>query len=210
MKVVNIALARLIYAVELRLAKQAMKSSKYSFTLDCGSSHLAPIWTLQLSGLKDKENAHLLEIGSFEGSSALWFLENILTHPSSRITCVDMFENRLDEIRFDHNIAISGFSSRMTKCKGRSQEVLKLFKEDDYDVIYIDGSHRAADVQADASLSWPLLKRGGIIIFDDYLWSPDYPPEERPQMAIDNFLIDFSSQIEILHKEYQVIVRRVG
>jgi hypothetical protein len=33
-----------------------------------------------------------------------------------------------------------------------------------------DGSHRARDVLEDAVLSWPLLKVGGIMLFDDYLW----------------------------------------
>ena len=77
-------------------------------------------------------------------------------------------------------------------------------------MIYIDGSHRAADVQVDASLSWHLIKRGGLIVFDDYLWSLEKPKEDRPQMAIDNFLRDFRLQLGILHKGYQVIVRRVS
>jgi predicted O-methyltransferase YrrM len=115
----------------------------------------------------------------------------------------------MTEIRFDHNIAVSGYPSRVTKIKGRSQEVLKLLREDSYNIIYIDGSHRAADVQADASLSWPLLKRGGIVIFDDYLLNLEKPREDRPQMAIDNFLRDFRSQLEVLYKGNQVIVKRV-
>jgi predicted O-methyltransferase YrrM len=33
--------------------------------------------------------AKFLEIGSYEGASAIWMLKNILTHPDARITCVD-------------------------------------------------------------------------------------------------------------------------
>lgn len=54
------------------------------------------------------------------------------------------------------------------------------------------------------------MKRGGVIIFDDYLWKTEKPPEERPQMAIDSSLRHFDSRIEILHKGDQVLVRQVG
>ncbi len=33
-------------------------------------------------------------------------------------------------------------------------------------VIYVDGSHKARDVIADAVLAWALLRPGGILIFD--------------------------------------------
>jgi predicted O-methyltransferase YrrM len=212
-KVLEWALAKLV-SVEQRLPKYAFKSSEYSFTQDYMSGNV-PIWTQHLSEIRGKENIHLLEVGSFEGRSAIWFLQNVLTHPSSTVTCVDLFRVPhapfcMREIRFDHNIAASGFSSRVTKVKARSQEVLKLLREDSYNIIYIDGSHRAADVQSDASLSWPLLKRNGIIIFDDYLWHLEWPVEERPQMGIDNFLSSVGSQLEILHKGWQVIGKRLS
>ena len=194
--------------IERLLANLTMKSSQYSFSQDYvfDRSHL---WSQHLGELKGKENVHLLEIGSYEGRSAIWFLEHVLTHPSSTITCVDPFFSRMAEIRFDHNMAVSRSSQRMIKIKNRSQEVLKFLKENSYDVVYIDGSHRAVDVQADASLSWPLLKPGGFVIFDDYLWNQELPAEDRPQMAVDKFLTDFGSRLEVLHKSYQVIVKKV-
>jgi predicted O-methyltransferase YrrM len=190
------------------LAKRLMRTSEYSFTQDYVFDRVH-LWMQHLNELRGKENIRLLEVGSYEARSAVWFLEHILTHPSSTITCIDPFFSRMAEIRFDHNIIVSGGSSKVTKIKGKSQEALRLLKEDSFDVIYIDGSHRAVDVQTDASLSWPLLKRGGILIFDDYLWNLELPVEDRPKMAIDNFLSDFRSQLEILHKGYQVIARKV-
>jgi predicted O-methyltransferase YrrM len=213
-KVLEWALAKLVN-IERRLVKYAFKPSEYSFTKDDVSA-VAPIWTQHLSEIRGKENIHMLEVGSFEGRSAIWFLQNVLIHPSSTITCVDIFYSSrvpfcMREIRFDHNIAASGFSSRVTKVKARSQELLELLREDTYNIIYIDGSHRAADVQSDASLSWPLLKRNGIIIFDDYLWRLEWPVERRPKMGIDNFLSSVGSQLEILHKgRRQVIGKRLS
>ena len=36
-----------------------------------------------------KEEIHLLEIGSFEGKSTVWFIENFLSNEKSTITCID-------------------------------------------------------------------------------------------------------------------------
>lgn len=41
-----------------------------------------------------------------------------------------------------------------------------------FDFIYVDGSHRSPDVIYDAILSFGLLKKGGIMIFDDYQGGP--------------------------------------
>ncbi|HUP01077.1 MAG TPA: class I SAM-dependent methyltransferase [Gemmatimonadota bacterium] len=199
-------LTRFLY-YDVRLANLALGSSAYSFTEHYGDQ-FRPLWDRYLAEFKGQENIQLLEIGSFEGRSALWFLRNILTHSTSSIICIDVFRNRMHELRFDHNMELSGLATKVTKIKARSQDTLKLMKNDIFNVVYIDGSHRAADVQADASLSWPLLKPGGVVILDDYLWKMEKPSEERPQMGIDNFLAKYGPDLDVLHKEYQVIVRK--
>ncbi len=75
-------------------------------------------------------------------------------------------------------------------------------------MIYIDGSHVAKDVMADALLSWHLLKPEGFLIFDDYAWDHYPDPTLTPRLAIDAFLSMFSQDIQVLHKAYQVIVQR--
>ena len=205
-KVLETALAKLT-GVESLLAHYAMKSCNYSFSQDYVSDR-ASVWNEHLAGFKGKNNIHMLEVGSFEGRSAIWFLNNVLTHSSSTITCIDTFPHRIVEIRFDHNLKVSGFSSRVTKVKGKSRQLLPLFREKNFDLIYIDGSHRAEDVRAEALLSWWLLKPGGIVIFDDYLWELELPAEDRPQIAIDEFVTEFRSELEILHNGYQLIVRK--
>ena len=73
------------------------------------------------------------------------------------------------ETRFDANI--EQFGGRVQKIKARSADALaKLGVERrQFDLAYIDGSHLAADVYSDAVLTWPLIVRGGLMIFDDYL-----------------------------------------
>ena len=114
----------------------------------------------------------MLEIGSYEGRSAVWFLENILTHPTSRLVCIDPFFDPRVEMRFDHNVRLSGARERLEKRRGRSESVLPQLERASFDLIYVDGSHDAPFVLLDAMLSWELLKTGGILAFDDYEWEP--------------------------------------
>ncbi len=193
---------------DVLIAKRIEGTLEYSFTVDY-TSWLTPIWETHLAEFKKKQNVHFLDSGCFEGRSSLWFLENILTHPTSSITCVDSFSRKGGEPRFDHNIRISGFSKKVTKIKGKSEDVLSSLKEQSFDIIYVDGCHLAHNVLMDAVLSWLLLKPRGIIIFDDYAWMPEKPYQERPKMAIDIFLQAFKTQIKILFKDYQVIIKKV-
>ena len=43
-------------------------------------------WNIYLEKFKNKPCVDFLEIGSYEGMSCLWLLENILTHEKSKIT----------------------------------------------------------------------------------------------------------------------------
>ncbi|HWP47774.1 MAG TPA: class I SAM-dependent methyltransferase [Candidatus Limnocylindrales bacterium] len=146
----------------------------HPFTADY-TAQAIPVWRKCLGDLKGKAYVRLLEIGSYEGRSALWFLENTLTHPTCLIICVDIFRSRRAESRFDHNIQVSGRTSQVIKIIGRSQGVLPLLRENSYDIIYIDGSHCVADVGTDARLVWALLQPDSILIFDHYMWEPEKP-----------------------------------
>jgi len=165
-------------------------------------------WDRHLAPWKGRPDLRFLEIGCFEGGSTLWFLDNVLTAPGSSIVCIDTFVRQGGEPRFRHNVRVSGHSARVRVIKGRSDVAMSRLHEQRFDVIYIDGSHRAADVMLDAVQAWPMLRRGGLLIFDDYAWQPELPPQDRPRLAIDAFLRAFSAEYELLHKEYQVIVRK--
>jgi predicted O-methyltransferase YrrM len=76
-----------------------------------------------------------MEIGSFEGRSAIWFLDTILTGEGSKLTCVDLFGERLDEF-VDHNLNVTGHSKRLIELRGKSQEVVRaMAPEPKYDFI---------------------------------------------------------------------------
>ena len=74
------------------------------------------------------------------------------------------------------------------------------------DFIYIDGSHEAPDVLADLVLAFRLLSGGGVVLCDDYLWSPEEPADADvlgcPKLAVDTFTNIHRRQIEFVHWSY--------
>ncbi|MEO1084849.1 MAG: class I SAM-dependent methyltransferase, partial [Acidobacteriota bacterium] len=139
--------------------------------------------------------------------SMIWMLENILTAPSSRATGLDIFRGDREQ-RFWSNIELSDAAEKVRAIKGRSQESLRQLPLDSFDIIYIDGSHRARDVLLDLALSWDLLKVGGVMIMDDYAWERQWPATLRPEMAIDAFLSMHGGVVDVIEVGAQVIVRR--
>jgi predicted O-methyltransferase YrrM len=198
---------RLSGGIERRLVRHLINGAGTRFQQDWVSPH-QELWAKHMQPWQGVANVQMLEIGSKEGRSALWLLEHILTDPTSAITCVDLFYNREVEINFEHNVQAASVGPKVIKIKGKSQEVLKVLRQGFYDLIYVDGGHRADEVYTDAVLSWPLLKVGGLMIFDDYLWNTEKPADERPQMAIDQFLQERQQKHVLLHQEYQVIVQK--
>lgn len=162
----------------------------------------------------------ILEIGSFEGRSAIFFLKYL---PNSTLVCIDPFGGSAEhrdpasphfspmsavERRFDDNLA--SFEQRFEKRKGTSAAIVPLLAQEKYrfDLIYVDGDHRAASAYNDAAISWPLLNAGGIMIFDDYQWELHRPVYDRPKAGIDAFLEVMTGRFRQLHKGYQIIVEK--
>jgi len=88
-------------------------------------------------------------------------------------------------------------------------------KENYFDFIYIDGSHQAPDVLCDAVLAFKLLKTGGTMAFDDYLWTNELTtaPEilKCPKPAIDAFVNINFQKIRILKMPlYQLYLQKLS
>jgi predicted O-methyltransferase YrrM len=181
-----------------------------------------------LPGEPGKRN--FLEIGSFEGRSMTWIVENMMAK-DDWLGCIDTWEGGEEhgaedmsevEKRFIHNRALAWekFPLRDVKMlKGPSVDILAMYLRRDHDwperlhefhFIYIDGSHIAKDVLTDACMAWPLLSPNGIMVFDDYLWGNPRDVLHRPKAAIDAFTTLFAEELEIIHVGYQAVVRKKG
>lgn len=185
---------------------------KYDFSVDWFSSNI-PVWQQALGEFKGKPNVHYLEIGSYEGRSAVWMLENILTAPTARLTAIDVFDGPYKE-KYVANINQTDAAEKVTTITDLSQFAMRKLPLASYDIIYIDGSHAKQDVLEDAVLSWRLLKDGGILIFDDYRWAGSFglaaidDPTDFPKTAIDAFMQCFGDQLDVIHNSYQILVRK--
>ncbi|MBL8262414.1 MAG: class I SAM-dependent methyltransferase [Xanthomonadaceae bacterium] len=135
--------------------------------------HNIPHWERWLGDFRDRSGLRALEIGSFEGRSTLWLCENILTADDCRIDCLDLFA--ADPVYGDYHARFrsntAAHAHKIREFPGPSFDGLRKV-DGRYDIVYIDGWHSAFGAMADGVMSWPLLKVGGVMIFDDYLWVP--------------------------------------
>jgi hypothetical protein len=100
---------------------------------------------------------------------------------------------------------MSGSEDNATIIQGFSQVELRKLPLGSFDIIYVDGSHDPADCLEDAILCWRLLKDGGTLIFDDYLMIAG---NEKPGLAIDAFFTFFGKEFEVVHVEWQAILKK--
>ena len=184
------------------------------FTTDWFTPHIDS-WVAAFAHRLVCMKLEILEIGSWEGMSTLFMLS---LFEDRTLTSVDTWDGGDDqrslglgglESRFDSNV--SPVADRIRKIKGPSAEVLPRLHWDcsGYDLIYIDGSHYADDVLIDALNSWKMLRKGGILIFDDYLWRQYINLSSNPANAINLFLRQKRGQYRLIEVGAQVLIERL-
>lgn len=173
------------------------------FTKDWFTNNI-PLWEKQLMHLKGKPLT-FLEIGTFEGRSALWLLENILTHKDSRLYCVDSWKDATVYKRFMKNIA--PYEDKVAVLRGMSSVMLRGIKKEMFDFVYIDASKHSQNVLEEAVMSFPLVKPGGLIVFDDYTHNKEHDIN-CPRPGIDAFMNVYATEIKVLVTRWQVIAQK--
>jgi len=183
-------------------------------------SHNIEHW-LTLFPFVESKHPRILEIGSWEGRSAVFLLNN-LAKDSGEIVCIDHFDLLQTEAgrqRFDrinHNLSQIEKKSRVLS-QFSVPALMTLLQEEmpssnpGFDWIYIDGSHRADDTMLDGEVVWRLARNGAIIIFDDYHWDKE-PVDSihHPKRGINAFLTLHAGEYERLSDEahYQVVLKK--
>ncbi|KAE9397628.1 glycosyl transferase [Gymnopus androsaceus JB14] len=199
-------------------ADQSSSQSRYHFTESQDwFSHNIPHWT-SLLPLVTSPHPRVLEIGSWEGRSAVWLLTHLFKDTSNtgdgnakhggEIVCIDhfdLFRTDAGKTRFElinRNLQATGKPFRVLS-QFSVPALMRLLEEEillemststsvrsqGFDWIYIDGSHEADDTLLDAELAWRLARKDAVVIFDDYHWNQE--PEEsmhHPKRGIDAFL----------------------
>jgi predicted O-methyltransferase YrrM len=148
-----------------------------------------------------------VEIGSYEGSSAFWVMNNLLTSPESRLVCIDAWVDPDGDARyakFLQNIGELPGRERIEVIRDWSHVALRglLARGFKTDCLYIDGGHDAPTVLRDLVTGFDLVKPGGVVICDDYLWDDARFGANhtlgRPKIAIDAFTTIFAKKLRIV------------
>jgi|688.fasta_scaffold544033_2 predicted O-methyltransferase YrrM len=181
--------------------------------------------------IKLKNQKLCLEIGSFEGLTSNYIVDNILSD-DGKLICIDpltdtylvenLSENDIEHNnngwkyfngqydRFIENTKNNLESKKIELYRELSSEALPKLKEkykDKFDFIYIDGDHRDFAVYFDAVNSFEICKPNGYILFDDYLWE-DYSNHKITKDGIDRFINEYSDKLDVVINAYQVMIRK--
>jgi predicted O-methyltransferase YrrM len=146
----------------------------------------------------------MLEIGTYEGLTSFWFSDMIRdTGRSIEIHVIDphVGSNDLTDVSFIdikqnflHNLSVHKGNVNYIQ-KYSTEGLLDLISKNmKFNLIYIDGDHRASQVLTDLVLSWQLIDVGGLILCDDCTdWMFEdsngfAAPHMSPRMAVESFL----------------------
>lgn len=142
-----------------------------------------------------KPRLYYLQLGCFTGDASVWMLDNVLTGDQSRLSDVDTWQGAPNEPIQEQMDFEDVYSVYKQKTHGKKVNHYRTTTFDfltnpeftglTYDFIYVDAHHTAASAFLDCELSWPLLKQGGMMAVDDYLWEhPDGNVIHAPKLGI--------------------------
>jgi predicted O-methyltransferase YrrM len=175
--------------------------------------------------IQEARPKRILEIGSWQGFSAIAFLEESRSLGiQAEITCVDTWlgsiEHWLDKKPgsewslaamnvkngeptfiedFRKNVREAGFAGQVTTLRAPSEVGLRYLSKlkKSFDLIFIDGDHSYAAVASDLRLSKKLLAKGGTLSGDDWNW----PGVRR---AVMRFALNEKLRIEIFGRTWKL------
>ena len=171
------------------------------------------IFRYSLFNLNDFKISNILEIGSFEGRSAIFFLN---TFKNSDIDCVDTWKGSDEhasikmgvvEQNFDFNTR--EFFARINKYKTDSKSYFEANVKR-YDLIYIDGSHHYEDVLRDGESALNHLNTNGYILFDDYTFTfHKYANGKNVINAVNYFYKKNKTILKLIYAHHQILFKKI-
>ena len=161
------------------------------------------------------EKFNYLEIGCFEGLSSFYVLSqfkfvnayflDIWDEPNKNSKSLTDDFNKVEKL-FDENLSKFNF----TKIKDDSVISMRklLRKNMNFDFIYIDGSHNGEDILSDAIEAFKILKKGGLIFFDDFL-QHELNRKIQSYVGIEKFLELYSNDLQIVFFQNNLVVKKI-
>lgn len=137
-----------------------------------------------LNNLEDKNKLNLVEIGVARGATSKFTIEK-LGEKISSYTGIDPYESNYDQkdefSYFNQQLMDNLYrfviekvnDPRFVLIRKKSNLAYLEFEDNSIDAIYIDGDHRYKRVLEDIKNWKPKVKKGGLLIGDDYLTFSD-------------------------------------
>lgn len=122
----------------------------------------------------------IMEIGAYHGANVCSYMKTYARHNNTEIHCVDPWFNYdgYNEYLTNQSSNYSLFLGNISKLspndinkiyihRGLSGDIVPTFKNESFDIIFIDGNHTKRYVLEDSIICLNKIKKGGWIIFDD-------------------------------------------
>ena len=154
----------------------------------------------------------VLEIGVFEGLTTKYICENLLNE-GGRVIAVDpLFDYYYEGDNNAHPYFKDQYQRFLRNTRGLPVELKRGVAADElpklhalrFNMCYIDGNHFHPHPYNDGCWAFAITKVGGYLLFDDYEWN------ESSKMSVDKFLEEFNGFYELIHKEYQVLIKKIA
>ena len=178
----------------------------YFFTSDV-FTHRISMWAKHFKPLKGA--IAVLEVGCYQGMSACWILDEMLSNRESTLTCIDSnFEPQ-----FKQNIFKTGSESKVTFLEGNIHQLMADCTPNSFDLINLqDRCKLSQHVEENTRLAWELLKPGGFMVFSSYGWLNLSDVRQNPKVGIDRFLDSVKDRWQLVHlysQMFQLIIRKL-
>lgn len=167
------------------------------FTNDWHARHDS-VWRSVVLPLLPQAPRRWIELGSYEGQSAIWTLSNAI-RDCDELVCCDIWPDPVVHQRFKDNTR----SHRVTIVSedATAWMVEQAHLRQHASVVYVDANHHARPVLEQGVLAWRLLPVGGLLILDDCRWEhPDAVSGRLPPgLAINALVRCLACESTLLH-----------
>jgi len=201
--------------------KKNYKDQKFQFEHKVNEKNFSNKWFLNNFDIfyfflpKDKSlKFNYLEIGCFEGLSSFFVLSEYKGVNAFLLDIWDMPNPNSKTLSHNFNLVEKAFDNNLsefefTKIKDDSVIAMrKLLKQKKtFDFIYIDGSHNGEDILSDAIEAFKILKKNGLIFFDDFL-QHDKNRDLQSYVGIEKFLTLYSKYLNIEYFQNNLVIRK--
>jgi len=154
-----------------------------------------------------------LEIGSYEGNSAMFVSRNF---ENVKVYCVDTWSGSAEHKNQNFNNVEKNFDENTEEFFNIKKNKIcsdSFFEKNSkkFDCIYVDGNHYFDQVYKDCVNSLNCLEDQGLLIFDDYTWKYFKNPRENPCFAINQFIKKYGKKLKIIEvSNSQIFVKKIN